>query len=321
MLTLTENNPWDRLTIGDARRVNGQGKHDYFWIVLEGSRPGVILKLDEHQELVEPLPVLRSIDARYRVVGERQSLVISLVDQTLIGLFEAFCRDIVAAGEQGASHQEALARTVQRTRRWHHLLRGGSTGELGVEEQMGLVGELAFLRELAVEFGPDAACEAWKGPEGASKDFEFPHACIEVKARRAAARPFVAISSVDQLADVDGARLFLRVTEITTAMVPEGLTLHDHVATTMAALQTSAFAVTRLDQLLLDVGYDAAHRYDDRRWFIGGSRDFEVMQGFPRIVPPLSSGVENVRYSLALTECEPFEIVLPLSNVLRENGI
>lgn len=310
------NNPWDRLTIGDARRVNGGGNHDYFWIMLEGSRPGVMLKLDENQKLVEPLPVLRSIDTRYRVVGDRQSLVISLVDQTLTGLFETFCRDIVAAGEAVAGREEALVRTVQRTRRWHHLLRGGSTGELGVEEQMGLVGELAFLRELVAGIGPEAACAAWKGPEGASKDFEFPPACIEVKARRAAARPFVSISSVDQLADVPGARLFLRVTDIATSMAPEGMTLHDHVAATMAAIQASEFAVARLDQLLTGIGYDPAHRYDDRRWFIGVSRDFEVVDGFPRITPPLDSGIDNVRYSVGLAECASFELASPLLDIL-----
>lgn len=313
-----ENNPWDRLAVGDARRVNGHGNHDYFWIMLEGSRPGLILKLDAQQELVEPLPVLRSIDSRYRVVGDRQSLVISLIDQSLIGLFETFCRDLVTAGEQAAGREEALVRTVRRTRRWHHLLRGGTTGELGLEEQMGLVGELAFLRELVASFGPDAACEAWKGPEGASKDFEFPSACIEVKARRAAARPSVSISSLDQLADVDNARLFLRVTDVATAMAPEGMTLHDHVASTIAVLQTSEFAVTRLDQLLMDIGYDPAHRYDDRRWFIGGNRDFEVSDGFPRISPPLDSGVDNVRYSVGLAECAPFELVSPLLDVLQE---
>jgi len=318
MQKVMETNPWDRLAVGDARRVNGHGNHDYFWIILEGSRPGVVLKLDGQQKLVEPLPVLRSIETRYRIVGDRQSLVISLIDQTLIGLFETFCRDIVAAGEQASGREEALVRTVQRARRWHHLLRGGATGELGLEEQMGLIGELVFLRELVANFGPDAACEAWKGPEGASKDFEFPSACIEVKARRAAARPSVSISSLDQLADVDNARLFLRVTDVATAMAPEGMTLHDHVAATITVLQASEFAVNRLDQLLMDSGYDPAHRYDDRRWFIRGNRDFEVMDGFPRISPPLASGVGNVRYSVGLAECAPFELASPLLDVLQE---
>ncbi|WP_221150676.1 PD-(D/E)XK motif protein [Rhizobium sp. NZLR8] len=317
---MTKNNPWDRLGVGDARRVNSQGKYDFFWIMLEGLRPGLILKLDEGQLLVEPLPILRSIDTRYRLVGDRLSLVLSLGDNGLIELFEALCRNIADGGEQAANHQDALFRTVQRTRRWHHLLRGGSTGELTLEEQRGLIGEIAFLQELAATIGPDAAIEAWKGPDGASKDFEFPNICVELKARRSAAKPYVAISSVEQLADVDGARVFLRVTDVTAAMTPEGLTLHDHVAATLLALQTSAFAVARFDQMIFDFGYDPVHKYDGRRWFIGESREFEVLEGFPRIVPPIASGVTDVRYSIGLAECAPYALAEPLLDIIREES-
>ncbi|TAV14730.1 PD-(D/E)XK motif protein [Rhizobium pisi] len=320
MPKVTNNNPWDRLGVGEARRVNSQGKYDFFWIMLEGLRPGLILKLDEGQLLVEPLPILRSIDTRYRLVGERLSFVLSLGDNGLIELFEALCRNIADGGEQAANHQDALFHTVQRTRRWHHLLRGGSTGELTLEEQRGLIGEIAFLQELAATIGPDAAIEAWKGPDGASKDFEFPNICVELKARRSAAKPYVAISSVEQLADVDGTRVFLRVTDVTAAMTPEGLTLHDHVAATLIALQTSAFAVARFDQMIFDFGYDPVHKYDGRRWFIGESREFEVLEGFPRIVPPIASGVTDVRYSIGLAECAPYALAEPLLDIIREES-
>ncbi|ARQ56920.1 hypothetical protein Kim5_CH00813 [Rhizobium sp. Kim5] len=317
---MTKNNPWDRLGVGEARRVNSQGKYDFFWIMLEGLRPGLILKLDEGQLLVEPLPILRSIDTRYRLVGDRLSFVLSLGDNGLIELFEALCRNIADGGEQAANHQDALFHTVQRTRRWHHLLRGGSTGELTLEEQRGLIGEIAFLQKLAATIGPDAAIEAWKGPDGASKDFELPNICVELKARRSAAKPYVAISSVEQLADVDGARVFLRVTDVTAAMTPEGLTLHDHVAATLLALQNSAFAVARFDQMIFDFGYDPVHKYDGRRWFIGESREFEVLEGFPRIVPPVASGVTDVRYSIGLAECAPYALAEPLLDIIREES-
>jgi hypothetical protein len=313
---VTENNPWNRLGVGEARRVNGHGNYDFFWIMLEGLRPGLILKLDEGQALVEPLPILRSIDTRYRLVGDRQSFVLSLGDNSLIEIFEALCRNIVAGGEQALSNEHALIHTVQRTRRWHHLLRGGSTGELSLPEQMGLIGEMAFLQELAAALGPDAAVEAWKGPEGASKDFEFPHVCIEVKARRTAAKPYVSISSIDQLTDVDGARVFLRVTDVATSMTLDGMTIHDHVAATCLALQTSTSAIARFDQLVFDFGYDPLHRYDDRRWFIGGSIEFEVVEGFPRIMPPIANGVADVKYRIGLAECAPYETLEPLLSLI-----
>lgn len=320
MPKVKKNNPWDRLGIGEARRVDSQGKYDFFWIMLEDWRPGLVLKLDEGQPLVEPLPILRSVDARYRLVGDRLSFVLSLNDTALIEMFESLCRNIADGGEQAANHQDTLLYTVQRTRRWHHLLRGGSTGELTLEEQRGLIGEIDFLKELAAAIGPDAAIESWKGPEGASKDFEFPNICVEVKARRSAAKPYVAISSVEQLADVYRARVFLKVTDVTAAMTPEGQTLHDHVAATYLALQTSAFAVARFDQMIFDFGYDPHHKYDGRRWFIGESREYEVLEGFPRIVPPVAGGVTDIKYSIGLAECAPYALAERLLDFIREEN-
>ncbi len=76
----------------------------------------------------------------------------------------------------------------------------------------------------------------------------------------------------------------------------------------------------RLDQLLTGIGYDPAHRYDDRRWFIGGNRDFEVMDGFRVSRHPLDSGIDNVRYSVGLAVCASFELASPLLEILGEFG-
>ena len=109
---------------------------------------------------------------------------------------------------KGLNREAALSMTLQRTKRWHYLLQGGKTGGLTVEEQRGLVGELAFLRDLVTELGPRTAIEAWTGPSGSAKDFELINSCIEVKGHRAAANPSISISSENQLADVEGARVF-----------------------------------------------------------------------------------------------------------------
>ena len=233
--------------------------------------------------------------------------MISLTDPSLSDTFVTLCLDVVRAGEAGSSVDQALALCLHRTKRWHYLLRGGVSDELSVEEQRGLVAELTFLRAVVDAKGPDFAVEGWKGPEGAPRDFEFPQACVEVKARRAASKPYIAISSEDQLADVPGARLFLNVTEVASAMEGEGLTLHEHVGMISARLTPSPFALSRFEDLLVSVGYDAAHRYDDRRWAVGANHVFEVSEGFPRLVSPMPTGVTGVRYSIALTTCMPFE--------------
>jgi hypothetical protein len=299
--------PWNGLRPGaiDARRVDQAGQHDFFWIVSAEAEPGLLFRLAPDTNEIKPLPRMRSIDLAYRDVSGARALVLLLKDSDQRQLFANLCENIVAAGESAVANQEALQRSIRRTIRWHHLLRGGSAGVLSLEEQRGLLGELNFLRRLVDLLGARAAIESWKGPIGASKDFELGDCLVEVKARRGAARPYVQISSEDQLSDVDGTRLFLVVTAVDAAIKPDGLTLTDHVSAidrTFAQADLEAYAMW--EEALDATGFDFEDDYSDRRWTIGRNWEFEVSDGFPRIVPPLISGVSAVRYSIGLEACE-----------------
>ena len=267
---------------------------------------------------LQRLPKLKNLVASFRPVLGGTAFVLGLKERSQVEIFETLCRDVVEAGEAGTDRDEALSRALQRTRRWYHLLRGGKTNGLSVEEQRGLVGELAFLRDLVSAFGPDTAIEAWTGPTGSAKDFELIGSCVEVKARRVAAKPFVAISSEDQLADVEGSRLCLRVVNVASAVLPEGQSLHDHVRMTAEMFEEDGAAFEAWEETLYSTGYDPENSYDDRRWLLGAATDYEVKEGFPRISAPLAPGVENVRYSIALDACEPFKLEGDLIDVIRK---
>ena len=263
------------------------------------------------------LPKLKNLVASFCPVSGGSAYVLGLKEKSQIEIFETLCRDVVEAGEAGADRDEALSRAIQRTRRWYHLLRGGKSNGLSVEEQRGLVGELAFLRELVSALGPDTAIEAWTGPTGSAKDFELIGSCVEVKARRVAAKPFVAISSEDQLADVEGSRLCLRVVNVASAVLPEGQSLHDHVRITAEMFEENGTAFEAWEEALYSTEYDTENDYDDRRWLLGATIDYEVTEGFPRISTPLAPGVENVRYAISLDACEPFKLEDDLLDVIR----
>jgi hypothetical protein len=301
------NNPWDQLNSDDARRVDTQGKYDFFWIMIEPKMPGLMLKLSNLPSKTPRLPKLKNLVISFRSIAGGAALVLGLKEHSQLELFETLCRDVVAAGEAAEDREDALSRSIMRTMRWHHLLRGGRTQGLSVEEQRGLIGELEFLRKLILGLGPETAVESWVGPTGASKDFELIGSCIEVKARRAASKPFVFISSADQLADVDGHRLFLRVSSVSSAILPEGQDLHDHVRMTAELLEGNSEAHYAWEEALYATGYDLLNKYDDRRWLLEPAINFEIVEGFPRIIPPLLNGVEGLRYSVSLEACAPFE--------------
>jgi hypothetical protein len=302
---------WDGLGSGgiDARRVNPASPHDFFWVVSAKDEPGLLLRLSGDTAEIKPLPRLRSLDLAYRNVAGHKSLVLLLRDEEQRELFGSLCTDIVAAGDAGSDNRDALNRAIRRTMRWHHLLRGGKSGLLSLEEQRGLLGELQFLMHLIDLIGPRAAIEAWKGPLGSSKDFELDGCLVEVKARRGAAKPFVQISSEDQLSDVDGCRLFLVVSAIDAVVKPNGLTLSDYVSEferLYAVLDPEAYALW--EEAIMATGFDFEDDYSDRRWNIGKNLHFEVAEGFPRIANPPPTGVSSVRYSISLDACSEFAV-------------
>ena len=310
--------PWEGLGPNDARRVGSKGSFDFFWIVLDRGLPGLMLRLPEIPEPAPRLPKLRNLVTAFMPATDGFAFVLGLKERSQQEIFETLCRDVVAAGEAAGNRSDALSRAIQRTLRWHHLLRGGRPGGLSPEEQRGLVAELAFVRDLAEGLGPGTAIEAWTGPSGSAKDFEFIGTCVEIKARRVAARPFVAISSEAQLADVDGCQVFLRVVNVASAVVPNGLSLQDHVRKTAELFEKAGDAFEAWEQALYSTGYDPDNSHDGRRWQLESATSYEIVEGFPRISSPLPAGVEGVKYSLSLDACAPFKFEDDLVSAIRK---
>lgn len=312
---MTEN-PWAGLSDGVGKRADSNGKYDFFWVSMFDGTPGLILQLTDDIKEVGPLPHLRLLGVFYRVIDGRKCYCITLSDQDHIDIFETLCRDIITAAELSGSLQGALASAVRRTLRWHQLLRGGKSG-MSLEEQRGLVAELAFLRELTGQLDPVAAIEAWKGPESSAKDFELPDLFFEIKARRSASHPKICISSETQLMDINGARFFLRVQDVDTFMSADGQNLKQHVRLTEDLFKDDLQALDLWEQKLAASPYSEDAVDEMRRWKLGAVKTFEVREGFPRLIPPLPYGVEDVSYSIGLNECSAFETKVDLSSLLR----
>ncbi len=314
---MSENDPWSQLKAGMGKRVSKSGNFDFFWTKLSDGSPALMLKLPSLPEANLKLPKFKNLNVVIHGSGD-PALVIILEEKEHLELFETLCKDVVSSGEQAGNVAEALTRTLQRTRRWHHLLRGGSRAGLSVEEQRGLVGELAQLRDLLEGLGAETAIDSWKGPDQSNKDFQFIGTCIEVKTRNVISQPSVTINSEEQLADVEGARLFLRIFDVSSSVSTHGDSLHDHVAKTAKFFEESSAAFDAWEQALFEYGYDSQSDYDDRSWKIEGSHLFEVLKNFPRIGSPLPNGVSRVKYALSLSALSEFESLANLVSIVRE---
>lgn len=319
---MTSDDPWVQIDPPSAddtisgRRVDAKLPWRFFWA----------RDLDRHcllvfQHQAESRPQIRMPQFRGLEVtvveppkpGQPSMLILRLLDPSHRDIFHRLCLDIVAAAAKTATEAEAAAVFLARTWRWHHLLRGGRDKRLSGDEQKGLLGELIVLEHhlLPVLSSRDAVT-AWTGPGGAPKDFEIGHMCIEAKARRGAATPFIAISSEHQLDTAGLDVLYLHVVEVDSAPQDsvDAFTLADIAARVRERIAASdPVSAIQFEALLTSRGFSWEDDYEDTRWIWGASQIYEVGDGFPRITPAcFPSGVTNVRYALSLQECIAFRV-------------
>ena len=315
----TPENPWRDIlppsaaSVVSARRVDSNLPWDFFWAKAADRRVLLTLRHKKESSPKATLPTLRNIEINISPpdLSGVQILAIKLMDMGQQDIFHTLCLDIVEASREASNEPEAVALALNRTWRWHHLLRRGTGGLLTSEEQKGLMGELlVFERILLRNLSPLDALECWRGPSGAPKDFEIGRVAIEVKARRAGATPHVAISSESQLDATSVDALFLCVVDIDEAPMdaPGGVTIADVAGRLREeVISLDPGAADLFDERLVEAGMQPEDDYSSYKWIEGPQRIYRVNEKFPRIsLGDLRSGVSNVRYSLSLSDCEAF---------------
>lgn len=303
--------PWKGLGQGvvDSRRVDHAGKWNFFWAIMPREDPALALVLGAPPIPAPKLPKLRSLEAGFASLTGGPAFYLRLKDHAQLELFETLCRDVVDCAKQAMTEADALTRAIGRTCRWHHLLRGGRSDGLTEEEQKGLIGELTVLEWLAGVIGPRATITAWTGPMGSPKDFELHGHCIEVKARRTAAQPYIQISNEFQLADVDDHRLWLSVLAVDKVAEPFGNSLDFFVDRAASWFRGGDADLELLWEIAISAtGYRVEDDYSEARWVVGDPAWHDVRDGFPRVELPLKAGVGSLKYAIALAACEPFKI-------------
>ena len=319
--------PWSEIGIPETiktfttRRVDVDLKWDFHWARSFDRKYLLLLQHDSKSNVDTPPPHLRGLEVRF--TGESESnkrmLVFRLLDSSQRDIFHQLCINIIASTQNAKSEREALYLALMRTWRWHFLLRSGKNSFLSPEQQKGLIGELLLLEEHLFPSLPILdAVEAWQGPLEASKDFAIGRLCIEAKTRRGTATPHIVVSSEHQLDSEGLDLLFLHVLEIdsTTSDSTVGFSLTDVVCRVHSKiLEKSNEAIDAFEMRLAAAGYCREDDYSNSQWVQGKGLLYQVTEEFPRIVTGgLNSGVAKVRYSVSLSECEPF---LSTSNDLK----
>lgn len=317
---MNTNDPWDGLSPParadnvTARRVDDKLKWDIFWAVDLNRNCLLILQYQTEEKPATNLPKFKGIQVDTQSLDvNHHRLILQLLDKDQREIFHRLCLDIVSAVETAQTEEQALQKFLNRTWRWHRLLKGVRDTRLSEEEQRGLYGELIFLEKyLFPTCEVSNAIESWKGPLGHPQDFQIGQVYVEVKTKRMPTISHTTISSELQLASSEFDALFLYVVEVLSVdeSISEATTITqiaDRVKSKI--LKSDLSSVEQFEDLLVAAGFDWREDYSDRYWLSANDYVYKVIEGFPRVIPSMyPRGVERLRYTIALEACEQFRV-------------
>ena len=296
-----------------ARRADEASPWDFYWGLDSDRRCLLVLRHKPDCAPRTQLPQLRGmqiVDQEARP-DEGPALILRLLDSGLRDIFYRLCLDIIGNASREKTEPQAVATAVARTWRWHHLLRGGGSGLLTIEEQQGLIGEMLVLERYFLAAVPSKlAVGAWRGPLGAPQDFVLGKMAIESKARGASDATQIAINSEYQLDDRALNVLFIHLCVFHSAPGEDdrGFTVTDVACRIKERLlRHDSGSAEQYEALLTAAGFRYEDDYSETRWTGGERGIYRVTGAFPRLTPAtMPVGVAHVKYVLSLAACGSF---------------
>jgi len=280
---------------GAARRhVLVQADDDQLTIELHGTRG---LQVRTERMRIEDSPEARYID-------------IACLDPSHERLFATLTEDLLESlAKTTLLETETVRQTIARWRAFWTVKSGAFT----LEQALGLFGELWFLHRWLGTAGHTR----WMATPGARHDFQWAEASVEVKTAQAASVATAShqIVSLDQLdAPISGQLYLFSLLILEDALSSN--TLDSLVGRISGELEPDSASLAAFRERLAAYGYIPGDSpYASRPFRIVREALYVVRDHFPRLTRNsfpggIPAGVGDIRYSLALSACEPWCIAL-----------
>lgn len=195
--------------------------------------------------------------------------------------------------------------------RWNSFFRNKPSGKLTLEEQMGLFGELNYIKNWLEKFpnSEPTIIENWMGPSKNRIDFIKNKIGVEIKTISPKLRDDIRISNEMQLelSDVIN-KIYLYVLKIEIAQF-DGKTIQEMIDDIrIILLDRSQTNYVRFNEELVKL-YVADGEYSDAYFYIHDESAYLVTEDFPKVTTHnLPIGISNVSYVIDLSHCLDFRV-------------
>jgi len=263
-----------------------------------------------------------SVDKIEALDGNGARLAITRKTDGNIELFTTMVCDLVGFIDSIAEDEtesKLLQTLIRRVLTWQQFMSHRS-GPLSSEDELGLVGELYFLRIfLSVPLPPIEILTSWVGPKDAPQDFLIGTGAIEVKATMSSSGFPVKIGNLEQLDDAVATPLFLAAVKFKAT--DDGETLSEIILSIETLLKDEPDSVNLLYERLMLAGYLESHeRHYVRKFKPKEHFVFSVSERFPRLtLGSVPSGVTRAMYEINLDHAKDF--LVEIDAALNKLGV
>lgn len=243
-----------------------------------------------------------------RLSVDTKAIVVTLTNQRFFDTFAKIAADIVSYTMYIPNEAEQVSIFCIKINSWKNIFSKGATDILTLEEQVGLFGELEFIRTMIDEgIHTSVVIDAWKGANAEDKDFLFKGTGVEVKSSIKQDK-LVKISNIRQLDTTGFNNLFLYNYSFVRSNGGK-YTLPSQVDDIRSLLVGSPY-LDEFEAKLLNVGYHDSDKDSYPSSYTISMEDiYHVTDNFPRLTKiVIPEPILDVNYIVDLNVCDSYLI-------------
>ena len=241
-------------------------------------------------------------------------LDIRLRDSLFEKQFNYLAEDILSEADECKTEISLLESIYGKCCQWQDFLKKKRNEKLDKSKQMGLIGELTFLKKLFSFIDIRSALDAWKGPDKYAKDFLISSNGFEIKSKNSGLNSKVKISSEFQLLKDDLKNLYLVVyiVDNSSKSNSKSFILNDLIEELRESIKNhDPNCIEIFNSKINEYGFSDDHNYSKDYWLKQDTfYSYSVEEKFPKITIKNieKNSISKVNYELSLNELEEFSI-------------
>lgn len=309
-----EDEPGDQGLV--LRRLHPNSQHDlHVALDLETRRRQLVF--GRPWKPADTLPVFPETQAiacrsRLQIGGRNMRIVVELLEPALSDVFTPLVEDLAGRIAATQDAKDATVELASGLARWQDLFEQLGRDGLSALARRGLAGELIVMQtDVLPHVAPEAAVDAWTGPLKANQDFQRPAVAVEVKVTTGQNPQGFIVANERELDATGTGALVVAHLSLDERQGGTGSSINDLVDDLRQRLAGHPVALAAFNAKLVRVGYFDTHRdqYPEPHYEPRTLKHLHVRDDFPCITEKdLREGVGAVRYTVALTACEGYEM-------------